>query len=105
MWAGSRTVRGLLLPYGIPDGPCEWYGGVRELAGARRPVSWWSVRSEVVARLQVRDQGGVFRLPAQQLAGEGGRGAHVDRGEAAEPAEVVRRVLGGHLRDRHVEPP
>src|SRR3954453_17646195 len=61
--------------------------GLRSAIGAT--LCDWFAR--VVALLEVLEQAGMRRLPAQELAGQRARGSYVDAEEGAEPAEVLRR--------------
>src|SRR6266851_1782039 len=50
---------------------------------------------EVVALIEVLDEPGMCRLPAQQLAGQRARDRVVGREEAGQEAEVLARLAGG----------
>ena len=62
-------------------------------------------RLKVMPFVEVGDEPGLGWLPAEQLAGQRAGGRRVEPEEAAEPGEVLGRVLGGDGDDRELEMP
>ena len=58
---------------------------------------------EIASPLEVGNQPGLLRLPAQHFPSSLARGGHVQRRKGLEPAKVVSRVLRGFADDRQVQ--
>src|SRR2546421_8440699 len=78
-------------PCGASSAPCAAAAGAAPKHDL--PLRGERCVLEVVPLLEVRDQPGVRRLPAQPLAGQRAGGRSVEREEGADPAELLVRAL------------
>src|SRR4051812_30156065 len=108
-------------------GPGSFLASPSKTAGAPKTVRYWrrdikdcsgtasrlcasplgearaSAGREVIIALEIRQQPGMLRLPAQLLPGERARGRRIQAEKTAYPAKVPHRLVARFARDRHAQ--